>query len=390
MPEKDHTPKVSVRLPAYNHEKYIGECIDSVLHQTFQDFEIVVTDDCSSDRTAEMIRAYDDDRILLHINDKNKGSAFTVSECAGRARGKYIANLCSDDAWEQDKLQKQVDFLDTHPDIDAVFTGVTFMDDSGKELKVSPDSAFATVFNVPNRSRQEWLRFFFFYGNCLCIPSVMIRSNVYRELNFQDKRMANLSDFDLWVRFCLSHELHILDEKLTRFRLLPGEANASGDKPETHRRSNFEYKQIMDQFLYIGSAEELESIFPECITYGTPSSDAIPYLLGRLACDTDNPVKQLWGLEVLFDFMRDEKNTGILESRYHFTYVDLHRMTGRLDPFRMWSVTALKEADKKLEQKEREILLLERTHREIRDSTSWKITRPLRAFGKYLIKRKEG
>ena len=100
-------PRVSVRIPAYNHGKYILECLQSVLEQTFQDFEIVITDDGSTDDTVEIIRSFSDPRIHLEVFPENRGLTSTVANCCRRAKGEYIANLCSDDAWEKDKLEKQ-------------------------------------------------------------------------------------------------------------------------------------------------------------------------------------------------------------------------------------------------------------------------------------------
>lgn len=323
-------PKVSVRIPSYNHEKYIRECMESLLKQSFQDFEIMITDDGSTDRTAVIIREFSDPRIKLEIFSENQGSAAAIANCTQRSQGDYLANLWSDDLWEKDKLEKQVRFLDDHPEYAAVFSKVQFIDDDSKEINDDNN-----VFDVANRSAEEWLNYFFYHGNCLCNPSVMIRKNVYEELVGQDKRLAGMGDFDLWVRLCLKSEIHIIDTKLTRFRLRAKQANASGNRLENHIRCHFEQKQILNNFLAIDDVERLLKIFPECEKYGRLAPKLIPYFLGRLAWDTGEDNKQLWGLEIIFNLMADESTARLLQQNCSFSYVNLHQLAMLTDPYKL-------------------------------------------------------
>ncbi|HSE39385.1 MAG TPA: glycosyltransferase family 2 protein, partial [Acidobacteriota bacterium] len=97
-------PTVSVIIPSYNHERFVQECIQSVLNQTFQDFEIIITDDASIDRTVEIIEQFDDPRIKLFKHSINQGVSIAANNCIKHAKGKYIAWLSSDDAWYSEKL----------------------------------------------------------------------------------------------------------------------------------------------------------------------------------------------------------------------------------------------------------------------------------------------
>lgn len=331
---QQRTPRVSVRIPSYNHEKYVAECLQSVLDQTFQDFEIIITDDGSSDRTVEIIRSFDDPRIKLEVFPENRGSAVAVANCCRRARGEYIANLCSDDVWEKDKLEKQVDYLDAHPEIAAVFTKVTIIDEDS-QVDLNTDKFYHKVFEVENRSKEQWLRRFFLEGNCLCIPSVMIRRIIYESLNYQDLRMASVSDLDLWVRLSLKHNLHILDERLTRYRLRANNANAGSERIENTIRAYFESKQILNNYRQITQVEHLLAIFPECTNYGSPMTETIPYFLARIAMDCPAGFNQLWGLETLYSYMEFPANVDRLKLLFDFSYKDLHRLAQTVDPYRL-------------------------------------------------------
>lgn len=355
-----HIPRVSVRIPSYNHEKYVAECLQSVLNQTFQDFEIIITDDGSTDRTVEIIHSFNDPRIKLDVFPENRGCAVAVANCCRMARGAYIANLCSDDVWEKNKLEKQVNYLDTHPEIAAVFTRVTIIDD---DSQVDLNTNYNTLFEVENRSKEQWLRRFLLKGNCLCIPSVMIRRNVYESLNYQDQRMASLPDFDLWVRFSLQYQLHILDEHLTRFRLRANNANAGAQRMGNTIRGYFEYKQILDNYRQITQVDQLIAIFPECAKYGKPTEETIPYFLARIAMDCQEEFKQLWGLETLYSFMELPAHVNKLKESFDFTYKDFHHFTQILDPFQF------KERDE-----------LKRLYERMINTISWRLTRPLRAI----------
>lgn len=326
------TPLVSVRIPSYNHEKYIYDCISSVLDQAFQDFEIVVVDDCSTDGTVDVIREFNDQRIKLEVLKRNSGMNVAVERCMQQCTGKYVANISSDDMWEPTKLQKQVEFLEGGKEFDAVFTRVQFIDDNGNHVD-DAGNKYAHIFDCENRDASQWLRRFFYQGNCLCNPSVMIKREVYKSLNYQDKRLVSLSDFDLWVRFSLNHQLWILDEKLTKFRIRDEDMNLSADTPGNRNRGAFEYKQILDHYLSIKDPKRLIEIFPESLSFGEPQETTIPYFLGRLAIDSSSMFHRLWGCEKIFALMSDPKAAGCLEECYDFRYNDFLRLTKTTDFF---------------------------------------------------------
>ena len=105
-------PKISVILTSYNHEAYIAESIRSVLAQTFQDFELLIFDDGSQDRSQEIIREFHDNRIRLFLVSENRGANACMQEVFPQASGEYIAIHHSDDCWRPDKLERQVELLE--------------------------------------------------------------------------------------------------------------------------------------------------------------------------------------------------------------------------------------------------------------------------------------
>ena len=102
---------VSIIMPSYNTGKFIQETIDSVINQTYDNWELIIVDDCSSDNTDEIVKSIKDDRIFYLKNKKNSGAAVSRNKALKMAKGKWIAFLDSDDLWKKDKLEKQIKFM---------------------------------------------------------------------------------------------------------------------------------------------------------------------------------------------------------------------------------------------------------------------------------------
>jgi glycosyltransferase involved in cell wall biosynthesis len=326
------TPKVTVAIASYNHEKFIDECLQSVLKQTFQDFEIIITDDGSSDTTVSRISTINDKRVQLERFSQNKGACIAINNSIRKAKGQYVAILNSDDAWAPLKLQKQVDFLDHNPNIGAVFSRTTFIDEHSKEM-LSTNTPYFFVFDQENRSRFEWLSYFFSHGNSICHPSILIRRECYEKVGLYNECMANLPDLDMWVRLCLQYEIHILHDKLVRFRIRHGEVNASGNTLPNQIRTRFEYKQILNHYLLIKETNDFLAIFPEASKYGKVSVNTIPYFLARLALDVNNNTWQLWGLELLYKLLENKEMSKNIEDQFGFSYRDFYKLTAKFDTF---------------------------------------------------------
>ena len=115
-------PKISVIISAYNHEKYVAKSIESILNQTFLDFELIVVDNGSSDSTYKIIKTIKDPRIKIFRIKKNIGFGYALNFALNKSRGEYISLFSSDDIGLPDKLKKQVKYLDDHPGVGAVFS----------------------------------------------------------------------------------------------------------------------------------------------------------------------------------------------------------------------------------------------------------------------------
>jgi len=216
---------------------------------------------------------------------------------------------------------------------------VQVIDEAGEDFRDS-GHPYHRVFEQDNRSRHEWLRTFFYQGNCLCHPSVLTRREVYTVLSKPDPRLAQLGDFQRWIRVCLSREIHILPEKLVKFRIRNDDANASAPRPEVIRRSNYELRRILPHFLYLQTLEEFLKVFPEAEAFPSPlGEELIPYYLAQLALKVESPIYRDFALETLFNFLQDNTLAEKLEQRCDFSYRDFIQLTGEQPPWFSTSVT---------------------------------------------------
>ena len=164
-------PKISIVTPAYNCEKYLEEAVNSVLAQSFEDWELLIIDDCSKDATWLRMQtlAKKDNRIRIVQNRHNSGSAATRNNGIRQARGEWIAFLDSDDLWRPEKLERQMSVLRKHPDASFLFTGSAFIEDDGMTI--------AHVLHVPEQvSRKKLLK-----QNVISCSSVLIRRELMLE-----------------------------------------------------------------------------------------------------------------------------------------------------------------------------------------------------------------
>ena len=327
--------KVSVVLTSYNHEEFLRESIDSVLQQTYKDFELIIVDDCSTDCSWDIIDSYTDERIIKIRNPINLRTDGTYHVIMNVAAGEYIAIQHSDDVWESEKLEKEVAYLDGHPHVAAVFTYVKTIDENSEEYKDS-DGFYYKVFDQPNRSRYEWLNYFFNFGNCLCHPSSLIRKSAFEEdiHNLYDFGLAQIPDLAKWVRICLKHNIYIIPERLTRFRIQNDGKNTSGNRPDAMIRSSIELFHFLKLYLNIPTKEEFLKVFPDAEEYVCGDHFFVNYALARVCTRNEmNSYTRLFGYELLFDLMNEREIAKIIEEEYGYTFRDLIRETGTRDIF---------------------------------------------------------
>ncbi len=199
---------VSVLMAAYNAERYISHAIQSVLDQSFQDFELIVYNDGSTDDTAAVVKKISDSRILFIDNVINKGLQHARNTLLKSATGKYVAILDSDDIALPNRLEKLYHFLEAHPRVSLC---------GGNALVIDGDGRGDGTLYCPLFKPQE-LKVDFFFNNVFVNSSVMFRRDVALEVGgYRDLTIGE--DYDLFVRMADRHEIHVFHEPVVHYRI---------------------------------------------------------------------------------------------------------------------------------------------------------------------------
>ncbi|OJU80478.1 MAG: hypothetical protein BGO10_06170 [Chlamydia sp. 32-24] len=326
--------KISVAMSSYNHAPYVAYAIESVLSQDV-DLEFTIVDDGSKDETAAIISKYKDPRISFQPLPKNEGACVALRKAIEMGSGEYVAIINSDDAFLPGKLKEQQDFLDQNPNIAAVFGFAEFIDEKGNIIQ-NDKLSFGSIFEKTNRSRFEWLNFFFFSGNALCHPSVMIRRSCYKELGYYDPRLMQLPDYDFWIKLLLKHEIHVMQKKIIQFRMLPHERNTSAPSFAVIQRQQWETLQILNNYLTISTLDEYFSIFPEDRKiYSTVTEKEMPYIIPFALANkalthsfhsSIQPSYKLFALQKLYDLMQIKEVYSNLAPRFGITLANFCKL----------------------------------------------------------------
>lgn len=199
---------VSIIMPSYNTQKFIEETLDSVLAQTYTNWELIIVDDCSTDNTDEIVSPFlSDSRIIYIQNEKNSGAAVSRNRALREAKGKWIAFLDSDDLWTPDKLEKQIAFMQSN--------GYCFSYTNYSEIDESSEPLGKTV-TGPKKITKTGMYNYCWMG-CL---TVMYDVEKIGLIQIEDIKKNN--DYAMWLKICKKANCYLLDEDLARYRKRQG------------------------------------------------------------------------------------------------------------------------------------------------------------------------
>jgi glycosyltransferase involved in cell wall biosynthesis len=198
-------PQITVLMPVYNGEKYLREAIESILAQTFSNYEFLIINDGSADQSVNIITAYDDPRIKLVHNDHNTGIVSALNKGLDLARGELIARMDSDDISRPERLFQQQNFMALHPDVGVCGTWIEYLE----------TNSFWTPPTEHNQIKARLL-----IDNPLAHPTVMIRTDVLRKHHLYYQPLYYLAeDYELWTRMAELTRLANIPQPLLKYRL---------------------------------------------------------------------------------------------------------------------------------------------------------------------------
>jgi glycosyltransferase involved in cell wall biosynthesis len=226
------SPQISVTLSIFNGEAFLDQAIASILAQTFTDFELVVVDDGSTDRTPEILKSLSDPRLRV-LTQPNAGLAVSLNRAIWRSRGRLIARMDADDVALPERFARQVAYLDSHPEVGVLGTGSEEITPAGRVVdRVVPPAEDAEIRRVLIRR------------NPFVHSSIMARREVIERMGGYNERLTVAQDYDLWMRAAALTRFANLPDPLVRRRLVPGQVSRVRDSDRLRAEVGVKWRAV--------------------------------------------------------------------------------------------------------------------------------------------------
>ncbi|WP_138495940.1 glycosyltransferase family 2 protein [Paenibacillus pinistramenti] len=250
-------PKITVLMPAYNTRKYIKDAVDSILNQSFKDFEFVIIDDCSTDGTLEYLRGLKDPRIRLITHSSNKGLVYSLNEGLNMADGKYIARMDSDDISARHRFERQYAYMEEHPEVGVLGTYMTLYHNSQ---------------HIPKPVTHEEICCWQLFYCCMGHPTVFMRNSVMQKHKIRyNPDFLHAEDYEIWNRLSEVTRIENLPEYLFAYRMHKSQVSTSQHHVQNQTADNVR-KSLLAR-LGISPTEEEYRIHLSFFRYNIPVHD---------------------------------------------------------------------------------------------------------------------
>lgn len=248
------SPLISIIIPAYNPGKLIAETIDSVLNQTYQNFEIIIVDDGSTDNTRQIIESFTDKRIKLY-SQKNSGlPSIPRNKGVSYAQGEFLAFLDHDDVWKPEKLERQLKIIAQDPSISLVCTNA---------FKLFNDQK-TTIPTLSGKQSGKFDDSYLFPRSFVIQSSVLLKKSVFHDVGGLDeaRELKAVEDYDLWIRVYQKNNCYFINDELLYYRIFP-ESASGGNLKIIERDLNY----VKGKFLTYPFSEKIRQIKYSDVVY---------------------------------------------------------------------------------------------------------------------------
>lgn len=394
-------PLISVLIVNCNHEDTLGATIASVLDQTWKNLELVVVDDGSTDGSCAVVESFmDDPRVHLHRLPENEHICHATNVGLSLVRGDWLARIDSDDLWVPERLERQMEVMAQHPEFDICFSWARWIDEHDRDI--TGELADLSRLTSPTYTTQrEWLRRFFYHGNCLLHSSVLMRMEVVRELGGFEPTYRQLHDFDYWVRVAKRRNILVIPERLIAMRRFMGAddqaRNSSVESEANDTRTFNEFMDIRGHLFEDMPDEVFIDAFGE--DFRNPAASTPEELACEKAFLLCTPQRE-WqvdvvpmGLRALKELLDRPETAAVLKDVYGFRVHDFYELATKHmynDPIlqgirgsREWNLTnEAARLSRENDELKAEVARLAARVADLEGSTSWRVTRPLRALSR--------
>ena len=319
--------KITFVCPSYNHEEYVLDFLDSLLGQTCPDWELIIIDDCSQDKTADKIKSVKDRRIHFIQNQYNQGINATLNKGINLADTELISFLASDDILDTKYVQTVLDIFKENKDISVCYTPLSLINQKGKSLN--------KIMALPTQKTQEQMfAEMFLKENLLPSPGMAFKKSAIMPFLPLDTGLLQYSDYQLQFLLIYNYKIKLLEEPLVYYRV--SDKTISYVATVSNIRKEVETKKLMDTVLNLIGNDKTVFLkyfqdYP-LIKDNKIDSKTIPFWLGRLALTSPNNFKQKWGLRTIMNFISTQENMDLLNKLYGFSYKDYIKYSSLVTP----------------------------------------------------------
>jgi glycosyltransferase involved in cell wall biosynthesis len=334
-------PIVSVIAASHNQAQHIHKAIMSVLAQSFADFELIITDDASTDDTPSIIELFSgDSRLKILNNSQRSGLASALSRAASISQGKYIACFNCNDLQERFRLETLVSYLESNPSANSVFGQSSFINDDEEQVGKSTDGELTTDSNL-------LLNQMFRGATPLNLYAGLVRRENVTDADYLQPVYGRCFDQALLINLLFEGGVHVIPNTLLRSRVESSLSNV----PKLNQVSFETYKLLELYYKRINSSAELLKVFPEVEDIGLPvEKEFVEFHLALLALSCEGHGQKLFGLNLLHEMLNEPAMVKLLKTKCGFNYQDLFDFEESAEIFANNSVTDQTDATQSAER----------------------------------------
>ena len=338
-------PLISIIITSYNHEKYIKRAIDSVMAQTYRNFELFITDDGSKDRSVEIIKdtlkSYENDpRVHFVPYTDNCGFAWH-DDIIPQLTGHYICILGGDDFFLPNKLSRQISFLEDNPAYAGCCTWLEFECDDTDRI-----DSLNKWFNRTFEDRYESLYSLITGGNFINSPSMMMRLDIYKEKGGYNFGYRQIQDYAFFLNILLDYPIAIIQEQLTHYTIHMGSlSNPNSDGTDINGLLSCEKEDVL--YNIIDSMNEATFIKVFDKTSGEREIDTtdIKCLKFLMCKSSNNTLFHQIAIRLYHNYMKSPEFNNLLRKKYHLTRTDIHKFITENTLYNARSISDNKQAN---------------------------------------------
>ena len=306
-------PKISILTACYNHEKYLKFYIESLLIQNFEDWELLIVDDNSKDKSVDIIKQYDDPRIRLFCNDINQGPGAAWNKAYANSTGDFFVICASDDMIKPDYFKYLLDEFDKGYEI--IYSPLQMIDNDNKRY---------SIMKLPDTNdRFKLLSRLFKKDNCLYSPGMSFNKRLADIIFPTNVAMVQHQDYQWHIKMLInSDKISFANKPYILYRKINTTGTLSTVSLGEYNRSKIEIFKVMDTFTCIKNIEIIQNMFPDC---EIKENGYINFELAKQALKADSFEKKLWGYNLLLNIMEND----CLSFSNDFTFGDFLKIANK-------------------------------------------------------------